>query len=345
MQKSKYIIAGAGLSGLVAAYQLNKSGENNFIILEGRDRIGGRIHTHEEIDLGATWFQDHHQHLSQLIDDLGIQKFRQYSTGKGIFIYSSMAPPQYFESDPNTPSGYRIAGGSIALINKLANPVQSKIKLNHRINKITESDNLLQIETASETYITEKLILAIPPKVICSIEFEPGLPDDLIHAMQNTHTWMSNAIKVGISYDQAFWRDKKLSGTLIGHVGPTIELYDHSNIEDQSFSLMGFVNEGLRDESPENRKERILNYIAGHFGDEAKNYTGYFEKDWSLDSFTSNEKLKSVYISPRYGNPIFNQFFLNGKLLIACAETSPVHGGYMDGAVISGMQAAKSIRT
>ena len=81
-KRSKYIIIGAGLSGLTTAYHLSKLGLNDISILEGRDRIGGRILTKNGIDLGATWFQKHHTSLSELIEDLDLEKFDQRSSGK-----------------------------------------------------------------------------------------------------------------------------------------------------------------------------------------------------------------------------------------------------------------------
>ena len=338
---TKYIIAGAGLSGLTTAYHLLQQGEKDFLILEGRDRIGGRIWTEDQIDLGATWFQDHHTYLSQLIDDLGLPKFRQYSKGKSVFIYSSMAPAQYFEADKqDAPSAYRIGGGSVALINALAKDLVGKIKLNTTITAIIAKEQRLSIHTNDGDFTAEKIVLALPPQIGLGIQFSPVLPAPLVHAMTNTHTWMSNAIKVGIWYKRPFWRDKDFSGTIIGHVGPVIEIYDHSNQEETHFSLMGFVNEGLRDESAENRKERILAYLEKYLGSEARDYIRYQEKDWSVDQYTASEKLKSVYISPRYGNPLFQDTYMDGKLLLSGAETAAVHGGYMDGAIYSGKSAA-----
>ncbi len=346
-KRYKYIIIGAGLSGLVTAYALQKKGEQDFIVLEGRNRVGGRILTSDDIDLGATWFQSHHKTLSNLIDELSIVKFHQYSTGKSIFIYSSMAPAQYFENDPNTPSAYRIGGGSAALINKLASYFSNQIKLNQKVERIDYSEDFIKIKTSSSTtaatYEASKVVIAMPPQMTTGLTMHPAFPKILADAMANTHTWMSNAIKVGIRYATPFWREMKLSGTIIGHVSPVIELYDHSNIEDNSYSLMGFMNEGLRDETQDDRKERILSYLEKHFGPEVRNYISYQDKDWSIDPYTSCEKLKSIYISPRYGNPIFQQDHFDGRIILSGAETSPVHGGYMDGAVVSGIKAAEGL--
>lgn len=57
--KFKVIIVGAGIAGLSAAYHLFKNGLTDFLILEARKRIGGRIiHLQigkEKIELGAKW--------------------------------------------------------------------------------------------------------------------------------------------------------------------------------------------------------------------------------------------------------------------------------------------------
>jgi monoamine oxidase len=106
---------------------------------------------------------------------------------------------------------------------------------------------------------------------------------------------------------------------------------------------MGFVNEGLRDSSPEQRKQRILEYLIKYLGTEIETYLTYEEKDWSQDWNTSCETIKSVYMSPSYGNPLFAETYMNGRLIFSGAETSSLYGGYMDGAIYSGILAAKKV--
>ncbi len=57
--KSKVIVIGAGIAGLAAANELQAEGYD-VVVLEARDRIGGRIHTSTQwpeipLDLGASW--------------------------------------------------------------------------------------------------------------------------------------------------------------------------------------------------------------------------------------------------------------------------------------------------
>lgn len=46
-KNTKIVIIGAGAAGISAAARLIEKGLENIIILEGKDRIGGRIHTVE----------------------------------------------------------------------------------------------------------------------------------------------------------------------------------------------------------------------------------------------------------------------------------------------------------
>ncbi len=340
---SKYIIIGAGLSGLTTAYILKKNGITDVSILEGRPQIGGRIVTHKNVDLGATWFQQPHQYLTRLLKQLNIGSFQQYQKGQSVLVYNATAPAHYFESATDESSAKRIAGGSIALIDTLSEDLGNQIELNTKVETITEVNNGLEIATNRGVFSADKVIVTIPPKLATTLNFNPKLPEQLLSAMEETHTWMSNAIKVGMIFSTPFWREKNYSGTVIGQNGPVIELYDHCNFDDNSFSLMGFVNEGLRNAKPEDRRERILSYLEKYLGESVRNYTDYFEKDWSKDQFTTCENLKSGHMSTQYGNALFANFYMNGKVLFSGTETAKQHGGYLEGAVISGLTAAKQI--
>ncbi|MEA5463879.1 FAD-dependent oxidoreductase [Leptothoe sp. PORK10 BA2] len=57
--KKRIVVIGAGLSGLAAAQELHRQG-HEVVVVEGRDRIGGRIWTSSKwadmpLDFGATW--------------------------------------------------------------------------------------------------------------------------------------------------------------------------------------------------------------------------------------------------------------------------------------------------
>ena len=60
--KKKLIIVGAGISGIYTAYLLKD--KYDITIIEARDRVGGRILTINEFDLGASWIWKHQKNIS-----------------------------------------------------------------------------------------------------------------------------------------------------------------------------------------------------------------------------------------------------------------------------------------
>ncbi len=74
----RVVVVGAGIAGLAAASQLRRAGIE-CVVLEARDRLGGRLHTIDladvPVDLGGSWI--HHpigNPLSSLCDELGIPR-------------------------------------------------------------------------------------------------------------------------------------------------------------------------------------------------------------------------------------------------------------------------------
>jgi monoamine oxidase len=77
-KKPKVIIIGAGFAGLSAAYYLSKK-NIDFVILEARNRISGRVFSHTidpaenlVIELGAEWVGLSHTRVRELSDEMGL---------------------------------------------------------------------------------------------------------------------------------------------------------------------------------------------------------------------------------------------------------------------------------
>jgi monoamine oxidase len=343
------IIVGAGLSGLLTAYRLKKAGIP-VKVLEGRDRVGGRIYTkitkdESPVEMGATWFRPEHTNLISLLSELNLPFSEQHLEGKVYFQAFSTAPAESISIPPQGPS-YRIAGGTASIISKLSSLLSpEELEIGEMVSKVELSENTLRV-TAGRIIECEKIVIALPPKLgINLIEFNPNLPQNLIQIAQNTHTWMEDSIKVALTFPKPFWREDGKSGALFSNVGPVTEFYDHCNTEETKYALCGFVNNEYALLSFDDRKKKILNQLNEIYGQEVLEYIDYQESVWADENFTSFPSDQPLFPHQNNGNPIFNRSFFEGRVFFSNTETSSVHGGYMEGAVHAANSVSKKLIT
>ncbi len=90
------VVVGAGLAGLSAARRIVRAGRS-VLVLEARDRVGGRILNHpigggEVIEVGGQWVGPTQDHVLALARELGVKTFLTYNKGQNIY-YRRDEPP------------------------------------------------------------------------------------------------------------------------------------------------------------------------------------------------------------------------------------------------------------
>jgi monoamine oxidase len=88
-------VVGGGLSGMTAARDLKRSGLSNFVVLEARDRVGGRTLLQYPdgvlVDGGGTWVNPNQTAIFDLLHELGIERFDQYTAGESFVVIGGEA--------------------------------------------------------------------------------------------------------------------------------------------------------------------------------------------------------------------------------------------------------------
>ncbi|GAA0298923.1 NAD(P)/FAD-dependent oxidoreductase [Kineococcus aurantiacus] len=83
------VVVGAGPAGLNAARHLTRAGRD-VVVLEARDRVGGRTHTEEHdgvtLEIGGQWISPDQTELLGLLDEIGFETYPRYREGESVFI-------------------------------------------------------------------------------------------------------------------------------------------------------------------------------------------------------------------------------------------------------------------
>ncbi|TNB81502.1 amine oxidase [Pseudomonas sp. Fig-3] len=314
MQKARIAIIGAGLSGLFAAYVLQKKGITDYVILEARDVPGGRIvsvplfpespkmsagqpGTADRFDLGPSWFWPGYQRqLDQLVDELGLHRFAQHETGETVLERSHDTPAVRVRGYVNSPPSMRLVGGMGALIDALSDQLDSKRVLTGQVvRNVRRTAHRVEVDSTDSadqltTWSVEQVFLAMPPRLAqATIDFSPALPPELSLSWQATATWMAPHAKYFAIFDRPFWREQGLSGEGRSGVGPLVEIHDAS-IPLGSAALFGFIGvpATLRKTLPDSDLRALCRaQLVRMFGSQAGTAKAEFLKDWAAEPFTA----------------------------------------------------------
>src|SRR5262245_4988425 len=84
-------IIGAGLAGLTAARDLRRAGCESFVVLEARQRVGGRTYNHDlghgvVSEAGGQWIGPGQTAIADLARELRVGTFDTYYEGKTVFL-------------------------------------------------------------------------------------------------------------------------------------------------------------------------------------------------------------------------------------------------------------------
>lgn len=297
LHSARIAIVGGGLSGLYAAYRLEQEGCTDYVLLEARDTLGGRILSTGGFDLGPTWFWPELQPgLDRLVRELGLERFAQHEAGDMMGERSRGERPLRMRGYVNSPASMRLAGGMAALTDALrARLGASRIVTGQAVRRLRRHDSHVELDSEDAgggftTWQAAHVLLAVPPRLLAGgIAFEPALPGPLARQWHATPTWMAPHAKYLAIYDMPFWREAGLSGAARSALGPLGEIHDACAPGGRA-ALFGFfaVPAQVRARfSDEDLRIHCRAQLARLFGPRAAEPSADHIKDWALDDYTA----------------------------------------------------------
>lgn len=345
---SDVVVVGGGLSGLSAAWQLHRRGAT-VVVLEARDRLGGRVLTERigngHFDLGPSWVWHGQPHVAGVLGELGLRTYDQFS--EGDLVYEETDGSTRRESMFKPVHGYqRVVGGAGALVAGLAAPLPpSSLQLDARVTRIEKTDDGVDVAwdgaSGEGTTTARRVAVALPLRLAAEIDYRPSLPDPAVETMATTPTWMASQAKFFAFYDRPFWRDDGLSGDGFSRRGPLGEIHDASPPSGGPAALFGFV--GLHAAARESATaarviEAASDQLGRLFGPEAARPTDVRMVDWSTEPFTASAADRApLSHHPAYGVAVPVGPAWDDRLDYISSETAPFSGGLIEGALEQGL--------
>jgi len=340
------VIVGGGLGGLYAARLLAAAG-TKFLMLEARERLGGRILSvaADGFDLGPAWFwPDMQPTMARLVEELKLTSFAQYSDGDVLIERSPQDPVQRFAGFGQMASSFRVAGGTGALVTALAKQLPpNRIRLGVTVMTAALQDDGVSLALDDgETVAASRVLFALPPRLLeRSVAFAPAIDPALRARWRQTPTWMAPHAKFLAVYETPFWRDKGLSGTAQSMTGPMVEIHDASAMPGTMtgraalFGFLGVPAAARLAIGEKDLKAHCLAQLVRLFGPDAATPAATFLKDCSADALTAtvDDQQAGEHPSPM-AQPWFDPAWEH-RAAMAGSETAREHPGYLEGALLA----------
>ncbi len=243
------------------------------------------------------------------------------------------------------PEAELIHGGAGQIPEKIVDELgNNRVHLGEPVVRINQNSLGVEIETTKAKFKSKYVVVAMPPHLAGHIIYEPPLPSLRIQLTQRVP--MGCCVKLLISYDRPFWREKGLAGIGLGNC-QWLELCADSSDPQTKVGVIASFIVGDRyliwhKMSAEDRRKAVLSDLAMYFGDQALSPSTYDEVDWPSEPWVGGGY--AAFMPPgvwtSFGEALTTPV---GRIHWAGTEMADRWAGFFDGAVRTGESAAEVI--
>jgi len=236
----------------------------------------------------------------------------------------------------------KFQGGMHQVAQRMADELGERVIVGAPVRKIVQNENGVHVETDKGDFAARRIVIAAPPGPIARIRFEPPLPaarDGLHQRMP-----MGAVIKAIVAYKTPFWRALGFSGQ-IATDDDTLGIVMEDAAETGAPTLLCFM-EGkhaleMSAAGREVRQKKVIESLVRFFGPDAADTIAYDDNDWLLEPFTHGYVgHMPPGVMTRFGHALREPC---GRIHWASTETATEWAGYLEGAMRSGIRAAKEV--
>lgn len=199
--------------------------------------------------------------------------------------------------------------------------------------------------TGADVVVTaRKAIVAVPAPLTGRIRFDPPLPTDRAHL---THRMPIGAVtKIGVIYDDAWWRADGLNATSLDVDSPVSVTLDGCAQTTPpgiiSVIVAGPASRAFNALDPQQRRRLVVDALATRFGPKATAVVDYREHDWGAEDYSRGGYMAHAPPAALTG---FGRALREpvGPIHWAGTETATLSHGSIDGAIRSGVRAADEV--
>jgi monoamine oxidase len=284
-------------------------------------------------------FTDEDLRIRELIDSTDIGESMRESSA--LSEAESYAESNYMDPENDTDEmDFHVRGGNTQLVNAILGRLPAgTLHVNSPVTRIVQRSGMVTISTASEKFTADACVFAAPSSVIPSIVFDPPLPPAQARAAEELE--YARIIKTQILCRSRFWGAENFSmmsdetshqyfHTTQGQAGPMGILCSYS---------VGDKADVLASQTDKRRQEIVTLDLVAVSPDASTSVMTTYSKAWQRDPWVHGAY--AVYHPGQWltVRPLLHR--PHGKVLFAGEHISEDSQGFMDGAVGTGLDAAK----